>query len=168
MAIGEREKEVARKLFEEGGWSSGDPYGPDIWFAENAVMRDIVGHPGPLRGKEEIRKFWASHGVGITLRVPIEEMYVSENGIALLWMAYIQIVDDAQGPENKGKWICFEGMSRLEFDGEGKVTLEVDYHHGPQGITDSWVAHWERRRGMTREEMGAITGGDQPMVAPRG
>ncbi|MCC6381929.1 MAG: nuclear transport factor 2 family protein [Dehalococcoidia bacterium] len=163
MAIGEREKEVARKLFEEGGWSSGDPYGPDLWFSDDAVMRDIVNHDGALRGKEEIRYFWARQGTGITLRVPVEELFVSDDGVAVLWMAYSQVTDDRFGPENRGKWLCFEGMSRLEFNDEGKCTLEVDYHHGPQGITDSWVAHWEKRRAMTREERGALTGGDKPM-----
>ena len=38
------------------------------------------------------------------------------------------------------------------------MTLEVDYHHGGQGITDSWVAHWNARRAMKWEELGAITG----------
>ena len=40
----------------------------------------------------------------------------------------------------------------------GEVTLEVDYHHGPQGIVDSWVEHWEKRRAMDWKELGAITG----------
>ena len=71
-------------------------------------------------------------------------------------MAYAQIMD--QENENYGKWITFEGMSRLEFNDAGEVTLEVDYHHGPQGVTDSWVAHWNERRARPCEELGAITG----------
>ena len=96
--------------------------------------------------------------MGITLRVPVEEVYVAEGhrGIAILWMAYSQIMDESN--ENYGRWRTFEGMSRLEFNDEGKVTLEVDYHHGYQGVTDSWVAHWNARRAMSWEELGAITG----------
>ena len=88
--------ETARKLFEEGGWSSGDAYGPDEWFSDDAVMRDIVNHDGTLRGKEEIRDFWVRGRVGLTLRVPVEEMYVAENhqGVAILWMAYSQIMEE--------------------------------------------------------------------------
>ena len=158
MPVGPNDIETGRKLFEEGGWSSGDPYGPDEWFAADAVMRDIVNHDGAMRGKEEIRHFWARRKVGITLRVPVEEVYVAEGhrGIAILWMAYSQIMDEDD--ENYGKWGTFEGMSRLEFNDEGKVTLEVDYHHGFQGVTDSWVAHWNARRAMSWEELGAITG----------
>ena len=158
MPVEPRDLEASRKLFEEGGWSSGDPLGPDQWFSDDAVMRDIVSHAEALTGKEEIRQFWASRKVGITLRVPVEELYVAENhrGTAVLWMAYSQIMDEKN--ENYGKWITFEGMSRLEFNDDGEVTLEVDYHHGPQGITDSWVAHWNARRTQPFAELGAITG----------
>ena len=50
MPVGPNDLETARKLFEEGGWGSGDPYGPDQWFAEDAVMRDVVGHAEALHG----------------------------------------------------------------------------------------------------------------------
>ena len=158
MPASKKDLETARKLFEEGGWGSGDPYGPDQWFSDDAVMRDIVNHDGTLRGKEEIRDFWVRGRVGLTLRVPVEEMYVAENhqGVAILWMAYSQIMEEDD--ENYGKWNSFEGMSRLEFNEAGEVTLEVDYHHGPQGIVDSWVEHWEKRRAMDWKELGAITG----------
>ena len=158
MPVGPNDLETARKLFEEGGWGSGDPYGPDQWFAEDAVMRDVVGHAEPLHGHEEIRHFWARQKVGITLRVPVEELYVAEGhrGVAVLWMAYGQIMDEEN--ENYAKWVTFEGMSRLEFNDEGKVTLEVDYHHGQQGVTDSWVAHWNARRARPWKELGEITG----------
>ncbi len=159
MPVGPNDIETGRKLFEEGGWSSGDPYGPDQWFSDDAVMRDIVSHAEALNGKEEIRQFWASRQVGITLRVPVEEVYVAENhrGICILWMAYSQVMDEDD--ENYGKWRSFEGVSRLEFNDEGEVTLEVDYHHGGQGYVDSWVEHWNRRRAMKWEDLGAITGG---------
>ena len=74
--------ETGRKLFEEGGWSSGQPYGPDQWFSDDPVMRDIVNDEGALRGKEEIRKFWASRKRGITPRVPVEEGLVPGAHIA--------------------------------------------------------------------------------------
>ena len=168
MPVGPNDLETARKLFEEGGWGSGDPLGPDQWFAEDAVMRDIVGHAEPLRGLTEIRAFWASQKVGITLRVPVEELYVAEGhrGVAVLWMAYGQLVNeknpDGSDNEHYGWWATFEGMSRLEFNAEGKVTLEVDYHHGPQGITRSWVEHWNARRARPWKELGEITGASEP------
>jgi hypothetical protein len=71
--------ETARKHFEEGGWSSGDAYRPDEWFPDDAVMRDIVNHDGTLRGKAEIHEFLVKGRVGLTLRVPVEEIYITEN-----------------------------------------------------------------------------------------
>ena len=162
MPVGPNDIETARKLFEEGGWGSGDLYGPEQWFSDDAVMRDIANHPGPMRGKDEIREFWGSfwrnRKVGMAVRVPVEETYVAEGhrGVAVLWMGYSQVV--AETDEDYGRWRTFEGMSRLEFNDAGEVTLEVDYHHGVQGITDSWVAHWNARRAMKWEELGAITG----------
>ena len=50
------------------------------------------------------------------------------------------------------------GYRASNFNDAGEVTLEVDYHHGGQGIVDSWVAHWNARRAMKWEELGAITG----------
>ena len=162
MPVGPNDIETARQLFGDGGWGSGDLYGPDQWFADDAVMRDIVNYDGAMRGKDEIREFWGSfwrnRKYGMAVRVPAEEIYVAENhrGVAVMWMAYSQITDESG--ENFGKWRCFEGMSRLEFNDEGEVTLEVDYHHGVQGMCDSWVEHWNARRAMKWEDLGAITG----------
>ena len=85
--------ETARKLFEEGGWSSGDAYGSDEWFSDDAVMRDIVNHDGTLKEKKGIREFWEKGRVGLTLRVPVEEIFIAENhhgpqGIVSSWIEH--------------------------------------------------------------------------------
>ena len=118
-------------------------------------MRDILGHPEALRGHDEIRNFWTAVAGG--LKVLPEELYANERGVALSWMAYIEIRDDSRGPETVGKWLCGEGMSRLEFR-DGKVSLEIDYWHGPQGMCDDWRTHFEARKAMSPEQRGAISG----------
>ena len=50
------------------------------------------------------------------------------------------------------------GPNDLEFNDEDEVTLEIDHHHGPQGVADSWVAHWNARRARPWAELGEITG----------
>ena len=152
--VGQAEIEVARRLFEEG-WCGNNADAPLQFMTEDAVMRDILGHPEALRGHEEIRNFWTAVAGG--LRVLPEELYASEQGVALSWMAYIRIPDDSRGPENKGKWLCGEGMSRLEFR-DGKVSLEIDYWHGPQGMCDDWRSHFDARKAMPPGELGAISG----------
>jgi hypothetical protein len=67
------------------------------------------------------------------------------------------IDNDLHGSENRGRYLCGEGMSRLEFR-DGKVCLEIDYWKGPQGKCDDCEAHFEARRAMSRSERGAITG----------
>jgi|GEM_PF-3060965 hypothetical protein len=49
MPATNQDLETARKLFKEGGWGSGDPYGPD-----DAVMHDIVGHARRAMKWEEL------------------------------------------------------------------------------------------------------------------
>lgn len=151
MAVGEREIEVAKRLFIEG-WGADHPDTPLQFMTEDCVMRDIVGHAEAMRGHDAIRNFWAA--AAGRLKVPPEEIFVSDNGVALTWMAYNQITEG----DDKGKWRCGEGMSRLEFR-DGKVCLEVDYWHGPQGVCDDWEAHFNARQRMSPEERGAITGG---------
>ncbi|MAE93085.1 MAG: hypothetical protein CL910_00350 [Deltaproteobacteria bacterium] len=146
--------ELARRLFEEG-WSGGKPESPLPFLTEDAVMRDILGHPEAMHGHEAIVAFFGP--VAQALKVMPEEYFVNERGIALTWMAYIEILDESRGPENKGRFLCGEGMSRLEYR-DGKVSLEVDYWKGPQGICDDWKAHLEARRAMSPEERGAVTG----------
>ena len=146
--------ELARGLFEEG-WSGGKPESPLRFLTHDAVMRDILGHPEAMRGHDAIVAFFRP--VATALKVMPEEYFVNERGVALSWMAYIEILDDSQGPENKGRFLCGEGMSRLEFR-DGKVSLEIDYWNGPQGMVDDWESHFEGRKKMTPEERGARTG----------
>jgi len=146
--------ELARKLFEEG-WSGGTPESPLAFLTQDAVMRDILGHPEPMRGHAEIVAFFGP--VSKVLRVLPEEYFLNDEGLALTWMAYIEILDDSQGPENRGRYLCGEGMSRLEYRGD-KVSLEIDYWKGPQGMCDDWREHFEARKRMTRAERGATPG----------
>tara|TARA_B100001123_G_scaffold147952_1_gene171370 strand:+ start:10550 stop:11008 length:459 start_codon:yes stop_codon:yes gene_type:complete len=150
--VGQAEVEIARRLFEEG-WSGGHVDAPLQFMTEDIVMRDIVGHPEAMRGHAAVREFW-QHAAP-TLKVLPEDIYVAGTGVAVLWMAYVQVPQSAE--ENAGRWLCGEGMSRLEFDG-GKVCLEVDYWHGPQGVCDDWNEHWEARRARQWNELGTITG----------
>jgi len=146
--------ELARRLFEEG-WSGGKRESPLPFLTEDAVMRDILAHPEALRGHEAIMNFFGP--VAPFLKVMPEEYFVNEEGVSLTWMAYIHIVDDNHGPENKGRYLCGEGMSRLEYR-DGLVSLEIDYWKGPEGKCDDWRAHLDARRAMSREERGAATG----------
>jgi hypothetical protein len=146
--------ELTRKLFEEG-WSGGTPESPLPFLTEDAVMRDILGHPEPMRGHTEIAAFFAP--VAKVLRVMPEEYFLNGDGLALTWIAYIEITGDSHGPENRGRYLCGEGMSRVEFSGD-RVCLEIDYWKGPQGMCDDWRAHFEGRRQMTRAERGATPG----------
>jgi hypothetical protein len=152
--IGEKELEVARRLFEEG-WSGGTPESPLPFFTDDVVMRDILGHPEAMVGHGQIVDFFAP--VAKNLKVWPEEYFVSDDGVALTWMAYIHVDNEAHGKENVGKWLCGEGMSRLEFR-DGKVCLEIDYWKGPQGVCDDCTTHFEKRRGMSRAGLGAVTG----------
>ena len=146
--------ELARRLFVDG-WSGGSPESPLAFLTDDAVMRDIVGHPGAMVGHEEIVAFFGP--VAPNLKVLPEEFFPNDDGVALTWMAYIRVpADPASGHPEPG-YLCGEGMSRLEFR-DGKVSLEIDYWHGPQGRCDDWEAHFEARRKMTRAELGATTG----------
>ncbi|MBT4492642.1 MAG: nuclear transport factor 2 family protein [Gammaproteobacteria bacterium] len=155
MAVTEAEIEIGRRLFVEG-WGGDTPEAPLQFMTEDVVMRDILGHPEEMRGYQDVMDFWgksAGH-----LKVPPEEIFVNENGLSMTWMAYVRIRDDAHGEENIGKWLCGEGMSRLEFKG-GLVCLEIDYWAGPQGMCDDWEAHLKARADMSQAERGRITGG---------
>ena len=145
--------EIARKLFEEG-WSGGAADSALPYLTQDVVMRDILGHPGAMVGHEAIRNFVAP--VAASLRVMPEEYFVSPEGVSLTWIAYIEISNEAHGAENRGRWLCGEGMSRLEYRGD-KVCLEIDYWNGPQGMVDDWKPHLEARRAMSRAERGKRT-----------
>ena len=105
MATSE-ELEIARRLFTEG-WGGDHPDSPLQFMTEDVVMRDVVGHPEAMRGHQAVIDFWGDFAG--RLRVPVEDLYSSENGVVVLWMAYGRIPDDAS--ENAGKWSCGEGMS---------------------------------------------------------
>jgi hypothetical protein len=153
-ATRDRDIDVARRLFEEG-WSGGHSEAPLPFLTDDAVMRDILGHPEALRGHAEIVEFFAP--VAKYLKVWPEEYFGSDDGIALTWMAYIYIDNDLHGVENRGRWLCGEGMSRLELR-DGKVSLEIDYWKGPQGTCDDATSHFEARRKLSRQELGATSG----------
>lgn len=155
---GKAELELARKLFEEG-WSGGHAEAPLQFMTDDVVMRDILGHQEAMRGHAAIVDFWGP--IAELLRVWPEEYFVSDDGIALTWMAYIEIRNDLLGKENHGKWQCGEGMSRLEFR-DGKVCLEIDYWKGPQGICDDPHVHFKARRALSREALGATPGTGDP------
>ena len=146
--------ELAGRLFVEG-WSGGTPEAALPFLTDDIVMRDILGHPDAMLGHSAIVDFVKP--VAAVLKVLPEEYFSNEQGLALTWMAYIEIRDESHGPENKGRWLCGEGMSKLEFRGE-KVSLEIDYWKGPQGICEDWREHFERRQRMTPTERGAIPG----------
>ena len=155
MAVSEAEIEIGKRLFIEG-WGGETPEAPLQFMTEDVVMRDILGHAEAMRGHQEVVDFWGQ--AAGNLRVPPEEIYVSENGMSMTWMAYVRMTDG----ENKGKWMCGEGMSRLEFR-DGLVCLEVDYWNGPQGMCDDWEEHLNARAAMTPEQLGQITGGDMDL-----
>ena len=136
----EERVELARKLFEDG-WGGGTTEAPLEFMTDDVVMRDILGHPGAMRGHDAIKQFWSA--IAPHLKVMPEE--------------YIEITNDLHGEENKGRYLCGEGMSRLEFR-DGKVSLEIDYWNGPQGMVDDWESHFEGRKKMSTEERGARTG----------
>jgi len=150
----EERVELARKLFEDG-WGGGTTEAPLEFMTDDVVMRDILGHPGAMRGHDAIKQFWSA--IAPHLKVMPEEYFLNERGVALTWVAYIEITNDLHGEENKGRYLCGEGMSRLEFR-DGKVSLEIDYWNGPQGMVDDWESHFEGRKKMSPEERGARTG----------
>ncbi len=146
--------EVARRLFEEG-WSGDTAESALPFLTDDIVMRDILGHPEALNGHGDIVNF--VRAVAGSLKVMPEEYFLNERGLALTWMAYIHIDNEQHGADNKGRWMCGEGMSRLEFR-SGKVCLEIDYWKGPQGFCDDWKAHLDERRALSPEKRGARTG----------
>jgi hypothetical protein len=147
--------ELARRLFEEG-WSGDKPESPLPFLTEDVVMRDILAHPEAMHGHQGVLDFFGP-GAG-NLKVMPEEYFLNERGVSLTWVAYLAITNDLQGAENRGRWLCGEGMSRLEFR-DGKVCLEIDYRKGPQGMCDDWRAHLEERKSLPPAERGARTGG---------
>jgi ketosteroid isomerase-like protein len=122
------EIETARLLFL--AWSSGDADAPGEYLAEDAVLRDIVAGEDKV-GWPAIREFFAQ---GLEswkdLDLTPDQYWLNDKGVALSWLMTATVPDDRFGPGAKGKKWSSPGMTYLEFK-DGKVVLEVDYHHGP-------------------------------------
>jgi hypothetical protein len=140
MSIGEREIQVAKDLFNIG-WSDDDPYAPTRYMTDDIVMRDIASRPEAIVGHDAIADRWR-HVAG-RMRLPVEDVFVSENGIVVLWFVYVRIVSG----EHEGQWDMGEGNSLLLFR-DGLVSHEVDYWHGRQGRCDDWQAHFAARQAL--------------------
>lgn len=149
MTIGAREIEVANQLFWEG-WSSDDPYAPTRFMTDDVVMRDIAKHEA-IFGHEAIAERWR-HVAG-RMKLPVEQIFVNDDGIVVLWFVYVRIVDG----EHAGKYAMGEGTSRLEFR-DGLVSLEIDYWHGRQGMCDDWEAHFAARQALSTYDRGRVSG----------
>ena len=125
---GQREIDTAIALFK--AWSSGDADAPGPFFAEGGVLRDIVAGEDKV-GWPAIREFFAGGLQAFPdLELVPDVFWTNDTGVAFTWRMSATVANDAMGPDAKGKRWHSDGMTYLEFDGAGKVTLEVDYHHG--------------------------------------
>ncbi len=150
MAIGEREIECAKDLFNVG-WSGDDPYGPTRYMTPDVVMRDIASRPEAIVGTEAIADRWR-HVAG-RMRLPVEEVFVSDDGVMVQWVVYVL---HASG-EHEGQWDVGEGVSLLHFR-DGLVSHEVDYWHGRQGRCRDWRAHFAARQALGNPARAAVSG----------
>ncbi len=150
MAIGAHEIQVAKDLFNIG-WSSDDPYAPTRYMTPDVVMRDIARLPEPIVGHEAIADRWR-HVAG-RMRLPVEDVFVSDDAAIVLWFVYVRIVDG----DDAGRWDMGEGTSLLRFR-DGLVSLEVDYWHGRQGKCDDWEAHFAARQALPRDRHWTVSG----------
>lgn len=125
---GQREIDTAIELFK--AWSSGDADAPGPFLAEDAILRDIVAGEDKV-GWPAIREFFAAglQGAPDLVLLP-EKFWTADDGVAFTWRMSATVTHDAFGAEHKGKKWYSDGMTYLEFNDEGKVQLEVDYHHG--------------------------------------
>ena len=125
---GQKEIDTAIALFK--AWSSGDADAPGPFLAEGAILRDIVAGEDKV-GWPAIREFFAGGLEGAPdLELIPDTFWTNDDGVAFTWRMSATVTTDAMGPDVKGKRWYSDGMTYLEFDAEGKVTLEVDYHHG--------------------------------------
>ncbi|MDE2934168.1 MAG: nuclear transport factor 2 family protein [Chloroflexota bacterium] len=125
---GQQEIDTAIELFK--AWSSGDADAPGPFFAEECILRDIVAGEDKV-GWPAIREFFAGglEGAPDLALIP-EKFWTADDGVAFTWRMSATVTHEAFGAEHKGKKWYSDGMTYLEFDDAGKVTLEVDYHHG--------------------------------------
>jgi len=125
---GPKEIDTAIALFK--AWSSGDADAPEQYLAPDAILRDIVAGEDKV-GWPAIREFFARGLQGAPdLELIPETFWTNADGVAFTWAMGATVTSDAFGAENKGKRWSSDGMTYLEFGADGKVTLEVDYHHG--------------------------------------
>ena len=125
---GQKEIDTAIELFK--AWSSGDADAPGPFLAEDAILRDIVAGEDKV-GWPAIREFFAGglQGAPDPVLIP-DKFWTADDGVAFTWRMSATVTHDAFGAEHKGKKWYSDGMTYLEFNDEGKVSLEVDYHHG--------------------------------------
>ena len=149
MAITQVEIDCANGLFFDG-WCGDDPYGPCKYMTDDVVMRDINRHEA-IVGHEAIANRWR-HVAG-RMRLPVEDVFVSDDAAIVLWFVYVRIVDG----DDAGRWDMGEGTSLLRFR-DGLVSLEVDYWHGRQGKCDDWEAHFAARQALPRDRHWTVSG----------
>ena len=125
---GQKEIDTAIELFK--AWSSGDADAPGPFMAEDAILRDIVAGEDKV-GWPAIREFFAGGLQGAPdLELIPDKFWTADDGVAFTWRMSATVTHDAFGAEHKGKKWYSDGMTYLEFNDGGKVSLEVDYHHG--------------------------------------
>ena len=125
---GQNEIDTAIELFK--AWSSGDADAPAPFFAGECILRDIVAGEDKV-GWPAIREFFAAGLVGSPdLELIPDKFWTADDGVAFTWRMSATVTSDAFGADHKGKKWYSDGMTYLEFDDAGLVTLEVDYHHG--------------------------------------
>ena len=125
---GQKEIDTAIELFK--AWSSGDADAPGPFLAEDAILRDIVAGEDKV-GWPAIREFFAAGLQGAPdLELIPDKFWTADDGVAFTWRMSATVSHDAFGAEHKGKKWYSDGMTYLEFNDDGKVSLEVDYHHG--------------------------------------
>ncbi len=125
---GQQEIDTAIALFK--AWSSGDADAPGPFMTEDAILRDIVAGEDKV-GWPDIREFFAGGLQGSPdLELIPGKFWTADDGVAFTWRMSATVTSDAFGAAHNGKRWYSDGMTYLEFNDEGKVSLEVDYHHG--------------------------------------
>lgn len=124
-ALNVKRVSIARKVFE--GWSSGDPDGPEPYWAPDGVLDDIAS--GRFEGWPNIRAFFAS-GLSRTANLTLvpEEFWFNDVGLAVRYqMSGDVVLPESFGPEHVGRRWSVPAMSFLQF-AEDRVCLETDFH----------------------------------------
>jgi hypothetical protein len=120
-----RRVEIATMLF--AGWSSGDPDGPQPYWAPDGTLDDVAS--GVFEGWPAIRAFFA-RGLQRTSNLTLvpEEFWSNDSGLALRYMMSGDVVrPETFGPEYVGRRWSVPCMSYLRFEGD-RVCYEADFH----------------------------------------